>query len=57
MQSKGRSKEYYIDARVSTAKKGKKNKRGSSRNNTETPISHSVSYNHHKYEKESLIKE
>ena len=51
MQGKARNKEYYIDARIATAKKGKKNKRGSSRNYTETPISHSVSYNHHKYER------
>ena len=57
MQGKGRSKEYYIDARVLTAKKGKRSKRGSSRNNTETPISHSVSYNHHKYEKEGAIRD
>ena len=45
-----KSKEYYIDARMSTAKKNKKNRERSGRNNnTSTPISHSVSYNHHKY--------
>ena len=45
-----KNKEYYIDARMSTAKKNKKNRERSGRNNnTSTPISHSVSYNHHKY--------
>ena len=53
MDRKGHKREYYIDARVATAKKGKRGKEKQHRSqNTETPISHSVSYNYHKYEKE-----
>ena len=44
-----RSKDYYIDARNSTAKKGKRVKNHSDRH---TPHSHSTSLNHHKYERE-----
>lgn len=47
-----KNKEYYLDGRTSTAKKGRKNRH----NETKTPISNSVSYNHHKYdEKEGTL--
>jgi hypothetical protein len=47
-QGKGvRQKEYFLDGRVATTKKGKKVQSG-----TQTPNSNSASYNHHKYEKE-----
>lgn len=44
MHKKEKQKEYYIDNRNSTAKKGRKK-----HNVTQTPISHSISYNYQKY--------
>lgn len=53
MEAKQRGKDYYLDGRNVTAKKGKRN-RG---NDTQSPQSHSTSLNHHKYEKEVIFEE